>query len=187
MRHCLIGIILFATGCQTQVIAFEVDHFTDSFVPGVPELPPELQAELPPMDASMLQRMLAFQVGPEDLARMGVSREDVSSLRVVDLSLEVLNPEDGADLGFLSHLESWVLTEDHGDALLVSYGDFAEGMTLVDLPVDKRVNLANYAFSESFETATFPDGEPPLVDTKIRANITLEVGVSLQGIVNQVQ
>lgn len=187
MRTGLIGCaanLVFLAGCQTEVASFEIDQFTDSRIPGVPEIPEDLpdDQEPPPLD-ELLGDMMDFQLDAQDLADRGVREEDISSLVVKTLTLTVL---EGEDLGFLRRIEGWVLTDDHGNARLFDFDQFEDGATQVVIPVD-GVNLRPYVFSESFAAQSYPDGDPPLVDTTIRATMRLEIGVTLQGVWNQLR
>lgn len=147
------------------------------------------QATIPP---GGLVEQLAGDVGFGDfvkfditdsrqLQNQGVTRDQIDSVRVDALRLEVLSPQ-GGDLSFLENLEFFVEAPGEERRRIAYGGPFPQGQSTVSLELDD-VELAPYAAAESMTITTSVEGTRPDEETTVEATIELMVDVNVGGVV----
>lgn len=117
-----------------------------------------------------------------ELQNQGVEPGDLTSVVMTKFALTVTDP-DGADLAFLESLELWAEAPDVAKVLVATTPPIDDGATTVDMQLED-VDLVDHAVSQSMTLTLEASGNRPDVDTSIRADWALSVGVTAQGIGN---
>lgn len=117
----------------------------------------------------------------QQLQNQGVTRNQIDSVRVDALTLEVVSPE-GGDLSFLDELGFFVEAPGEARRRIARGGPFPAGEASVSLTLDD-VDLAPYAAAESMTITTEVSGSRPDQDTTVDATIELIVDVNVGGVV----
>jgi hypothetical protein len=169
----LVGLV----GCAFEVFSFTVEESTEVTVPA---------GEGPtPVDVMSLDDLVDLDgLGQEALEEAGVEKGDLSHLRIVGLSFEVVEPAD-ADFDFLQAVEVWLSADGLDDVQIASEDPLPVDAT--ELPIEPSdVDLAPYVLGEGLVVSTFATGQPPLVDTVIRTTVAVEIGVTAKGAWSQI-
>ena len=117
----------------------------------------------------------------DELTNQGVEPGDVQDVRLDVFSLEAL--EGSADLTFLESFALFVEAPDLPRVRLTSQDGFPEGEAFVSL-VTEDVDLTEYVQSQSLTLSTEVTGQRPEVETLVEARYDLTVGVTAQGVGN---
>lgn len=119
----------------------------------------------------------------EELQNQGVSPGDIQEVYLTSFSLTAASP-DGADLSFLDSMELWVEAPGLEPALIAWQDEFPEGEGTVVFELE-GVDLTDYVVSQSMTLTTEVTAHRPDQDTEVRADFSLDVGVTSQGACNQ--
>lgn len=117
-----------------------------------------------------------------ELENQGVGPGDVKDVRLTLFELEALDPAS-ADLSFLERIDVFVESPDLPQVLLASAESFPPGEKIVVFELED-VDLTEYAVSQSLTLTTDIEGLRPPEDTLVEARFELAVGVTGQGIAN---
>lgn len=121
-------------------------------------------------------------VSSEELQNQGVSPGDIQEVYLVDFVLVATDPP-GADLAFLDRLEVFVEAPQLPRVRIASQSDFPEGIAEASFELED-VDLTDYVVSESMTITTDATGRRPDDDTTIEATFEIELGVTQQGLCN---
>ena len=121
-------------------------------------------------------------VESEELSNQGVSPGDIEEAILSIFTLTVEAPEAG-DLSFIEQMDIYVEAPDLTTEIVATQDDFPEGQTVVEFQLT-GVDLTAHIISESLTITTDVVGSLPSEDTTVRADITLVVGVTAQGVRN---
>jgi hypothetical protein len=116
----------------------------------------------------------------EELRNQGVAPGDIRDVFLVEFALTAV---DGDDLSFLESMDVRVSAPGLPEVLIASADDF-DGKTEVLFDLEP-VDLTEYVVSEAMDITTDVTGRRPDTDTTVRADFTVEVGVTGQGLCNQ--
>ena len=122
-------------------------------------------------------------VGAEELQNQGVGPGDIRDVYLVEFSLEATDPP-GADLSFIQELSVFVESPDLPRVRVAWQTDFPEGQALVPFELED-VDLTDYAVSRSMTLSTEVTGRRPAQDTSVEGAFALQIGVTRQGVCNQ--
>jgi hypothetical protein len=192
-------------GCGAELLTVSMQQSSDAVIIGVPEIP-EIPDDLPEgyddledvgdLDPSEVDPAAALEaLGLDDwldgfddqmLADRGIDEGDVSEITIVGLTIEVVDSHDesGVDLTFLDSLELWVSADGVREQKLAGATRFLAGVTSVEL-VSDPVDLAPFALASGMSIRTVADGWPPEIDTTLRATVHVEVGLTAEGLLGQ--
>jgi hypothetical protein len=170
-------LLLCCAGCQGKLFTIKVAESAQTTV--------ERGTLLEELAGDMgFDSFLAMDItSSSELANQGVAPGDVKDVRLTSFELEALEP-GGADLSFLESLEVYVEAPDLPRVLLASAGAFPEGRAVVELVVEDE-DLTAYVVSESMTFDLEIEGVRPPEDTLVEGRFELAVGVTGQGLVNQ--
>ena len=118
----------------------------------------------------------------EEMKNQGAEPGDVRNVELVLFELEALDP-DGADLSFIESMDILVQAPGLEERLLASADDFPEGQALVAFTLGE-VDLTPYVVSQSMTITTDVTAHRPDQDTLVEARFQVDVGVTGQGIRN---
>jgi hypothetical protein len=116
----------------------------------------------------------------EKLKNQGVERQDIDSVKLSSVTLEIVSPASGQDFTFLDSIEFFVEAPGLTRKRIASGASFQAGLRTVGLDIDD-VELADYASAESMSITTNATGNQPQQDTTIKATVKLEVDVNVDG------
>lgn len=186
-------------GCGAELLTISLQRASEAVIVGV-EVPDDLE-DVDPDDLDDLEGVDPDDVaeardglGLDDwldgfddqlLADEGIEEGDVSEIRIVGLTIEVLEPT-GVDLTFLDVLELWVSADGVREQKIAGRTAFLPGVTRVEM-VDRAVDLAPFAIGTGMAIRTVAEGLPPEVDTTVRATVHLEVGLTAGGLLGQLE
>ncbi len=114
----------------------------------------------------------------EEIENQGAEPGDIRDVMLASFTLIATSP--ATDLAFLDSLSVYVEAPDLPRLLVASQDDFPAGQAEVALELEE-VDLTEYAVSASMTLTTEVTGMRPSVDTAVRADAVLAVGVTLQG------
>ena len=117
----------------------------------------------------------------QEIANQNVSAEDIDSIRLTDLAIEVTQPAQGQDLAFLQSVQFFVEADGLDRQRIASGTMFPDGATSVDLVVDD-VDLEPYVTAEAMTITSEATGSRPEMDTTLTATITLLIDVDVSGV-----
>ncbi len=115
----------------------------------------------------------------EEIQNAGAEPGDIDGVFVQRMSLSVVDPP-GADLAFIDRIDVFVEAPDLARVLIASSDAFGDGVTAVDLELE-GLDLTEYAVSTSMTVSLSATGRRPSVDTRLLAEIVLDVGVTREG------
>ncbi len=118
----------------------------------------------------------------EELANQGVEPGDIREVFLVDFVLEATAPA-GADLAFIDSLDVLVSAPGFPEVVIAHQDDFPQGVAVVALDLEP-VDLTPYTVSQSMSITTDVRGHRPEVDTEVEARFAIDVGVTGQGVCN---
>ena len=118
----------------------------------------------------------------EELANQGVAPGDIRESYLVEFTLEATDPP-GADLSWIDAMDLYVTAPDLPEVRIASLDDFPEGVSTVSFDLDD-VDLTDWIVSESMTLTTDVTGRRPPEETTVTAGFVLEVGVTQQGLCN---
>lgn len=119
----------------------------------------------------------------EELQNQGVEPGDIRETFLVEFSLEAVDPP-GSDLSFIDALEVYVEAPDLPRVLIASQDSFPMGEALIDFELE-GIDLTPYVVSQSMTLTTDAAGRRPDEATQVEALFALSVGVTSQGVCNQ--
>lgn len=126
---------------------------------------------------------VSFDISQTDeFQNQGVTKDQIDSVRMTKLHLEVVDPPSGQDLSFIDTLEFFVEADGLERKRVASGTDFPEGATAVDLMIDD-VELKPYAVAPSMDITTEATGHRPANDTTVEGTVELLVDVNIAGAV----
>lgn len=170
--------VLFALlGCSGALVQIQITERADTVVPGA-SLLEELAGDLG-FDALTTMDLTAN----EELANQGVEPGDIQDVQLIDFRLTVLEP-DTQDLSFLDEMAVYVEAPGLPREQVAAQASFPEGQGEVRF-VLTGLDLTPYAVSERMTLGTEVTGRRPDEDTTVRATVTLDVGVTAQGVRGQ--
>jgi hypothetical protein len=114
----------------------------------------------------------------QEFKNRGVDIDDVDSVKVDSLTLEILSPASGQDLTFIDNIAFYAVDADGRRELIAEGGPFQAGLRTVGLDVTD-VNLKDYAKAGSFSLGTEVDGNDPQNTTTIKATVALNIDVAI--------
>lgn len=117
----------------------------------------------------------------DELQNQGVEPGDVRDVRLEEFTLEALDGD--GDLAFLDRLEIWVEAPDLPSERLASKTEFPAGQALVEFDIDD-LDLTEYVQSQAMTITTEVSGQRPERETDVEAYFDLAVGVTGQGVRN---
>lgn len=120
-------------------------------------------------------------VAAEELANQGVEPGDVKDVRLDSFELEALDGD--GDLAFLDSLEVWVEAPALDAVRIASQDTFPAGQAVVDFDLDDA-DLTVYVQSREMTVTTVVSGRRPEAATRVEARFDLAVGVTGQGVAN---
>jgi hypothetical protein len=118
----------------------------------------------------------------QELQNQGVAPGDIQQVYLSDFVLTATDPP-GSDLAFLESVEVFVSAPDLPEVIIASASGFPEGVSEVAFDLED-VDLTDYAISASMNLRTDVTGRRPDVDTTLIADVALDVGVTAQGVCN---
>lgn len=121
-------------------------------------------------------------VEDEALANQGVAPGDIEQTYLVEFTLEATDPP-GADLAWIDTMQLYVSAPGLPDVRVASMDDFPVGQSTVFFELDD-VDLTDWIVSESMTITTDVTAQRPEQTTQVRANFVLNVGVTQQGLCN---
>ncbi len=176
-RLFLAGLVVLSSACTSKLTTIKLKEESTTTV----DKATALELLLGDMGFGKFASMDITQ--SETLANQGVEPGDIVDVRLSEFTLTVTSPEDG-HLGFIESFDVYVVAPDLPEVLIASYDDFGDDPTMVEMELPD-VDLTDYATSQSMTFTIDAAGNRPEVDTEIEAAITLDVGVTLQGVANQ--
>ena len=143
--------------------------------------------------AASLLEMLAGDVGfgslvsfdltqAQELKNQGVKREQIDSVKLQTLTLEITSPADGQDFTFLDSIVFLVDAPGQPQKEIAHGGPFTQGQKSVSLTL-AAVELAPYAAASSMTFSTAVKGRRPANATTVAAKVVLGVDVNVAGLI----
>lgn len=117
-----------------------------------------------------------------ELQNQGVQPGDIKEVFLTDFRLTATSPA-GSDLSFIHSMEVYVSAPDLEEVRVAHAESFPAGQAEVLFDLDE-VDLTDYVVSQSMTISTEVDAQHPSEDTEVRADFTLDVGVTGQGACN---
>ncbi|MAO82287.1 MAG: hypothetical protein VX405_11390 [Myxococcota bacterium] len=118
----------------------------------------------------------------ESLANQGIKPEQIDSVRLTEMRLEITSP-DAQDFTFIESLEFLAEAPELEQKLVAFGGPFTEGESIIIL--DRTdLELAPYATAETMSITTNVTGRRPPQDTTIKAFLRLDVDVNVTGLLS---
>lgn len=121
----------------------------------------------------------------EELQNQGVQPGDIVNVTLTGFEMSVVSPAEG-DLSFFEEVNVYVQADALPRVRIASLDTFPAAEQYVTFNLDE-VDLTDYAVSQAMFIETEVTGRSPDEDTTIRADITIDVGVTSQGACNQVR
>lgn len=115
-----------------------------------------------------------------ELKNQGVTKEDVDSVRLLRFTLTIEGPA-GATFDFLESLTFYVETQGAPKAVLARLPAVPAGAKELTLEVEEGLELKPYVVAPSMRITSEVKGTRPDQDTTVRADLTLEVDVTVPG------
>jgi hypothetical protein len=171
----LLPLCLLLTGCGGTLFTIHVREAS------VTEVPAASPLELVLSGLGFGDFVSMDIVSAEELANQGVEPGDVKDVRLDSFELEALDGD--LDLAFLDALAIYVEAPDLDPVRVASQDDFPVGEPLVSFSIDD-VDLTPYVQSRSLTVTTEVSGRRPEAATRVEARIDLAVGVTGQGVAN---
>ena len=174
-RLAVVGLVLLAPLCCGGLDTFDISEESTTTV-----------------EAGTLLEQLAGDLGfggflnmdvsqSEELKNQGVEKEDIDSVRLASLVLEITDPPADQDFGFLESLEVFVEAAGSPRARIARGGPFPAGARRVELAVDE-VELEPYATAEAMSVTAEVTGRRPDRATTVKATMELRVDVDVTGV-----
>ena len=117
----------------------------------------------------------------ETLANQGVERHQLDTVYLQSLTLAIIDGRDEQDFSFIESIQFYVSSDTLDRKLIAQGSDFEPGLKIVGLDVEP-LNLAAYASEESMTITTDVEGHRPDYQTRIKADITLNIDVNVAGV-----
>ena len=117
----------------------------------------------------------------QELKNQGVKREQINSVKLQTLTLDITSPMSGQDFTFLDSIRFVVDAAGQPQKQVAHGGPFAQGAKSISLTIDD-VELAPYATAPSMTFSTAVKGRRPASETKITAKVVLGVDVNVAGL-----
>lgn len=121
----------------------------------------------------------------EELANQGVGPGDIEDVYLIELTLEATDPPN-ADLTFIESIDVFVSAPDLPRVRVAFQSSFPQGQALVPFELED-VDLTDYVVSQSMSLETEVTGSRPNEDTTVEAGFALQLGVTSQGVCNQIR
>ncbi len=118
----------------------------------------------------------------QELKNQGVKREQITSVKLTKLSIEVTSPANGQDLTFIDSLTFFVESPGVAKKEIAKGGPFTAGATKADLTL-VDLELAPYAAAPSMTFTTAATGKRPSNTTTLDAKATITAEANLAGLV----
>ena len=118
----------------------------------------------------------------ESLANQGVRPEQIDSVRLTEMRLEILEPAD-QDFSFIESLEFFAEAPEVEMRKVAFGGPFEDGIRAVSLE-RTDLDLAPYATAEQMNITTEVTGRRPANQTTLKAVVRLEVDVNVSGLLS---
>ena len=118
----------------------------------------------------------------EKLVNQGVKPGDIREVYLSDFVLTATDPP-GADLSFLERVEVIVAAPGLDAVTIASADAFPEGLASVDFQLED-VDLTEYVVSQEMDISTKVTGRRPNQDVSVTADFAVDVGVTGQGVCN---
>jgi hypothetical protein len=115
-----------------------------------------------------------------ELKNQGVTKEDVDSVRLVRFTLSIEGPP-GATFDFIDSLTFYIETGGAPKAMIARLPAVPAGATELTLEVEQDVELKPYVVAPSMKITSEVTGTRPDQDTTVRADLTLDVDVTVPG------
>jgi len=115
-----------------------------------------------------------------ELKNQGVTKEDVDSVRLLRFSLSIEGPP-GATFDFLESITFYVETQGVPRAVLARIEAVPAGATELTLDVEEALELKPYVVAPSMKITSEVKGTRPDQDTTVRADLALDVDVTVPG------
>jgi hypothetical protein len=115
-----------------------------------------------------------------ELKNQGVTKEDVDSVRLLRFTLSIEGPP-GATFDFLDSLTFYIETDGVPRAVLARLPAVPAGATQLTLDIEEGLELKPYVVAPSMKITSEVKGTRPEQDTTVRADLTLDVDVTVPG------
>ncbi|TNE87916.1 MAG: hypothetical protein EP330_16625 [Deltaproteobacteria bacterium] len=175
MRSSTLALVLLSSGCGGKLFTI---HVRDAAITEVPAATP---LELLVSDLGFGDFVSMDITAADELANQGVEPGDVKDVRLDEFELEALDGD--GDLAFLDSLEIWVEAPGLPLALMASQTEFPAGQALVPFDIED-LDLTEYVQSQEMTITTEVEGRRPEAATRVEARFDLAVGVTGQGVRN---
>ena len=151
---------------------FDVEQSGQSTVPAATPLDPLLEAL--PFDAFS---NLDFS---QDFANQGVTKDDVDSVRLVSMKLEITDPP-GATFDFLDSIVFSMRASGEPPIEIARMDAVPAGATEILLDVREDAELEPYVVAAELEIVSDVEGSLPPQKTTVKATVVLDVDVTIPG------
>lgn len=115
-----------------------------------------------------------------ELKNQGVTKDDVDSVRLLSFTIAIEGPP-GATFDFLDSITFSIRTEGAPTRVLARLAAVPAGATELTLEVEPDVELKPYVVAPSMTITSEVKGKRPDQDTTVRADLTLDVDVTVPG------
>ncbi len=171
LGFCVAAVALIC--CQARLTSIEIERSAEILIPKGTLLE-ELLGDFGFDEFTQLDITSA-----EEIENQGAEPGDIRDVMLASFSLTATAP-DGADLAFIDSLDLYVEAPELPRRLVASQSNFPAGQATVELELEE-LDLTEYAVSTSMTLTTEVTGSRPNVDTNVRADAVLVVGVTTQG------
>jgi hypothetical protein len=174
-------VLVLSNGCADKLDAFTITRSGSADVAG---------SVLPGVLTSALQLgglgNMDFSQSAE-FKNQGVKANQVDSVTLTKLHLQVTKPASGQDLQFLDKVEFFAEGKDTAGnplprVLVATGGPFTKGATGVDLTIPSQ-ELKPYVIGPSMSITSDVKGKPPAQDTTLQVTVSMRVDVNVTGVI----
>jgi hypothetical protein len=118
----------------------------------------------------------------QELKNQGVKREQIDSVKIQSLTLEITAPPSGQDFTFLESIAFFVDAPGQPQKQVAHGGPFTAGATSISMTIDD-VELAPYATATSMTFTSKVTGKKPKTETVVLAKVILGADVNIGGLI----
>lgn len=112
----------------------------------------------------------------------GYSRNEIDSVKLHELKLEITSPASGGDFTFIDSIEFYASAPNQPKVLIARGGPFTSNERTVGLEVED-VELVDYATAASMTITSEVEGSAPSQTTTVKATVSFDVDVNIKGVV----
>jgi hypothetical protein len=118
----------------------------------------------------------------ESFKNQGYSRNEIDSVKLKELTLDITAPPSGVDFTFIKSIKFYASSPNLAKVLIASGGPFTAGARSVGLDVEDQ-ELVDYATADSMTVTSEVNGTAPSQDTTVKATLKLDVDVNIKGVI----